>query len=177
LLNNTVMNIASAEVEAYDVGLRYRSSTTRFGRFELSGSFTWQPHLVTQALAGYPRIDNVGVTTHNPTELKGFAGLIWSHGKWEAGPSARYFGSYVASTNPVIRLNQGSTRVPDQVYVDAFVSYRFAGIDAQVIVLNMLDTKPPFDAGSPLLYSGFGDPRLATYAITLRKTFRADTSR
>jgi hypothetical protein len=103
--------------------------------------------------------------------------LSWSRGSWQAGPGLRYLGSYSASTNPVILLNQGSSRVPDQLYVDAFVSYHFGGMEAKLVVHNVLDTQPPVDVGSPLLYSAFGDPRLATYGITLRKTFWTNASR
>jgi outer membrane receptor protein involved in Fe transport len=80
--------------------------------------------------------------------------------------------------------------VPSQHYHDVFVGYRFGptagqgrgawqaaerlvrNTDIRLGVKNVFNTKPPFDTtNSYLYYSGFGDPRLASYYVTVKRSF------
>ncbi|MFM7749411.1 MAG: hypothetical protein ACKPB0_03220 [Opitutaceae bacterium] len=83
---------------------------------------------------------------------------------------------------------QGADHIPSQQYHDVFVARRFPQVTArdaawwqrvlsrselQVGVQNVLNKVPPFDAYySPnYLISRYGDARLATYTLTVRKNF------
>jgi iron complex outermembrane receptor protein len=126
-----------------------------------------------------------------PLELKANLGINWNRGAWSAGWVGRFFDSYlvlnpaVASTaNPAIIARQGNGgRVPSQNYHDIFAAYRLneggsaltsgilANAEIRVGIQNVFDTKPPIDTRSSLFYSTYGDPRLASYYITLKTAF------
>ncbi len=187
-LDLTAVNIARARVEAYDIALDYQWQTERFGVFDLYSLATWQPHYETQLLPDAPVVDNAGARAAFdfgiPVKWKANAGLNWSYRGWTLGWTTRYFDSYVVSANPSTVRNQGSARVPSQTYHDFQVSYRFdgsplarvgflAGAELRAGVRNVFNTEPPFDAGATgeYFYSSFGDPRLASYYLSLKTNF------
>ena len=184
----TALNLARTQVEAYDAALTYRVTTAAAGDFELSALATWQTHYKTQVLPTAAFVENVGVTSAFPLKFKANAGLMWDSRGFTIGWSANYFDSYLvadptAASAQVVFLNQGSRRVSSQIYHDAFVSYRFPdvgqegsqllqGLEVQLGVQNVLDKSPPFDAGnSTHFYSPFGDPRLSSYRLSVKKRF------
>ncbi|MFO1448287.1 MAG: TonB-dependent receptor [Opitutaceae bacterium] len=110
------------------------------------------------------------------------------------GPSALRTGVVTTYTDA-----QGGYFVPSQTYHDLFASYslpkqygrapspseprsdamgRFgrrllSGVSVQAGIKNVMDTVPPFDAyvGVVGYYSGFGDPRLRRYWLSVQKDF------
>jgi outer membrane receptor protein involved in Fe transport len=87
---------------------------------------------------------------------------------------------------------QGGDTIPSQLYHDLFVGYAFgeraaragsrlratadtvlSGLTLQLGVRNIFDQEPPFDAyySSNYYLSGFGDARLRTYWVNLKKAF------
>lgn len=68
--------------------------------------------------------------------------------------------------------------MPHQVYHDINAGYEFAqsagwlaDTEIQLGARNVFNKSPPFDASSFPYYSVFGDPRLASYYLTLKKGF------
>jgi outer membrane receptor protein involved in Fe transport len=188
LLDASLINISRARVEAYDFALDYNFDAAGFGTIDFYLLGTLQTHYVTQVVPSLPEEENVGVTSNSPLKLKANAGVTWQRGPWTAGWISRYYDAYDVAANPlsagaVIVANQGGLRVSDQIYHDLFASHRFIaepgslldGLQVQLSVKNIFDSTPPFDAGSanasPYYYSAFGDPRGATYYISLKKTF------
>jgi len=196
LIDQSNVNIARAEVEAYDVQLDFRHETARFGSLDFFALATWQTHYKTQLLPSLLVVENVGIESSDfssiPVKLKANAGLTWDYRDWTVGWNARYFDSYLVADptqalNAVTIKNQGNGgRVPSQVYHDLFMTYRFVSLgrastasrllsntEVQLGVRNIFNTKPPFDAASILwgYYSILGDPRLASYYVSLKKSF------
>ncbi len=83
-------------------------------------------------------------------------------------------------------MNQGNGgRVDRQIYHDVFAKYRFdeashaglltqllGGLEIQAGVRNVFNSKPPYDVVNGYqYYSWLGDPRLATYYLTLKQSF------
>jgi outer membrane receptor protein involved in Fe transport len=181
-IDATLINVAKAEVDAYDLQADYAFDTA-FGRFAPFAVASYQTHFLQQFLPNGVVVDNVGITSSNPLEWKGNLGLNWSYGAWSAGWTARYFSSYVAATTAVVNQLQGNGgRVPSQTYHDVFATYRFGaaagptfldGTDITLGIRNLLDKEPPFDANSSYngYYSTYGDPRLASYWLTVKKRF------
>lgn len=84
---------------------------------------------------------------------------------------------------------QGGEDLPSQIYHDIFLSYAFgkleagegawrragmrlfSGMSVQLGIKNVFNTWPPFDAGFSFYTSPYGDPRLRTYSVSLRKEF------
>jgi outer membrane receptor protein involved in Fe transport len=181
-VDGTLINVAKARVEAFDLQADYEWDTA-FGTFMPFVFASLQTEFVQQFLPNGVSVNNVNITSANPLKLKGNIGLNWRHGAWSAGWAARYFDSYVAGLTPTINRWQGNGgRVPSQIYHDVFATYRFAD-DSRVAVLadtditlgikNLFDKEPPFDANNTYngYYSTFGDPRLASYWLGIKKRF------
>jgi outer membrane receptor protein involved in Fe transport len=190
-IDSGLINIARSEMEAIDTQIDYRWSTA-FGAFRASVLATRQMHLTQQVLADSPMTELVGYSG-GPLKWRGNAGLTWDRAAWTAGWNMQYYDGYHvynANAAPVVRdnavLNQGSDRIPRQMYHDLFLRYRFDGgtafasgllANSQIMlgINNVLDTRPPVVATispSGNGYSGLGDPRLRRYSISLRKDFR-----
>ncbi|RYE72392.1 MAG: TonB-dependent receptor [Oxalobacteraceae bacterium] len=176
-IDTLLVNIARAEVEAVDLQLNYGFSTD-WGSFDFYSLATWQTHYRTQVSPESPVVENVGITKDNPLKLRLNAGITWSLGNWSAGWAARYFDSYVVSTSPTTIANQGSLRVPSQNYHDLFLGYKTdagnswaSGLELQLGFKNVLDKAPPFDATSFPYYSTYGDPYMASYYMSVKKSF------
>lgn len=190
-VDTSLRNIARAEIEAYDVAIDYRLPTTNIGTFDLSALVTWQPDFETQLVPGAPIEQKVGISSSNPQKFKGNARLTWEYGPWVLAWASTYFDSYaldnsLASLGPAFDFvrSQGTSRVSSQTYHDFFSSYRFpstssgarsrllADMEVQLGVRNVFNTKPPLDVSNTVsFYSFLGDPRLASYYVSLQKSF------
>jgi len=139
----------------------------------------------------------VGITHYYPLKFKANAGLTWSYGQWTLGWNARYFDSYLVddprvtsqASSAAAFINQGSRRVPSQVYHDVLTTHRFSadsqhsfpgarlldGVEIQAGVINVFNKEPPLDMGPNssyyFYYSTFGEPRLASYYLSIKKAW------
>jgi iron complex outermembrane recepter protein len=189
-VDTTALNLARAEIEAFDASVDFRLAAGSWGTVDLYTSATWQPHYRTQAIPGAPFFENAGIantlgTTNAivPLKLKLSGGAAWTYANWVVGWNTRYFDSYLvadpaAVSSAVTIANQGSRTVPSQIYHDLYVTYRaggrigiLSGTEVQLGARNVFDEAPPFDAGSAQFYSLLGDPRLASYYLTFKVSF------
>lgn len=193
LIDDTNVNIATAEVDAYDMQLDYHKETDRFGTFGFFALATWEPHYKTQLAPSLPVVENVGIEVSDsiPVKIKANAGLTWDYRHCTLGWNARYFDSYLVADPTIpqsapLLLSQGNGgRVPSQIYHDVFITYRIgkasgpslgaklvANTEIQLGVRNVFNKEPPFDASfSGGYYSPLGDPRLSSYYLSLRHSF------
>lgn len=175
------VNVARQTVKALDLALDYRLETSR-GAVTFSAAGTRLYGNEQQVLSTLPVIDLAG----------SFAGLTWQANAsvgWDSGPwsarwTARYYDSYCL--NPGCRadantLSQGSLSVPSQTYQDLYVGYSFgsdpsiaalANVDIQLSARNVFNKEPPVDIARTNYYSTYGDPRLATYFLAIKKAFK-----
>lgn len=189
-VDDTLINIARAEVEAYDLQLDYARETRRWGTFNVFAIATWQTHYRTQLLDDLPIVENVGFQgggLGSPLKLKANVGATWQYRRWTLGWLSRYFDSYhpypAGSSDGVIASNlqtQGAAKVKHQIYHDLTAQYAFDGSDSswqgrlrdglaiQFGIRNVFNEKPPRELDH---YSPYGDPRLSSYWLTLRKSF------
>ncbi len=198
------VNLASAEIEAFDLSLDYEHKTESRGTFSFFAAATRTVQFKTQFSPTSPIIENVGTVSgagafqggvgNYPLKFKANFGVNWNYRRWTVGWAARYYDSYlVTSTQPGAVLAQGNGgRVPSQTYHDVFASYRFGTAPAaasdsklrslaaklsrrtevQIGVRNLFNTEPPFEVTNQgNLYSGFVDPRISSYYISVKKTF------
>lgn len=186
----TLANVARAEVRAYDLRVDYDVPTQNFGRFNLSAAATWQPHFRTQLTPTSPTVDSAGIATFSrtiPIKFKSNASLVWERNDWRFGWTVYHFDSYlvadpdVASNASLIRRQGRDGRIPSQNYHDALVSWEpmsyasnrswLSGVQVLFLLRNVFDSEPPVDVRLDELYSPFGDPRLRSYALSIRKSF------
>ncbi len=183
-LDATLLNLALADVEAYDVQLDYRVDTASVGTFDFFGIGSLQTHYETQPKTGLPITEGVGYPG-GPLKVKANGGVSWNLQNWSAQWVSRYFDSYRIDRNPLSNnvIRQGSLYVGDQVYHDVAVSYRptlssWGSVlkDSEITfgVKNLFNKKPPFQVGggvATLGYSTYGDVYLANYYLTLKTSF------
>ncbi|MBL8265103.1 TonB-dependent receptor [Steroidobacter sp.] len=189
------INAARSEVEAFDFQVDYSLPTASLGSFSFFAIATWQTQLDEQTSAAAPMHETLGWSSglDTPLKLRGNVGVEWSTAGWALGWNTRYLSSYyvadpTSTASENIFLAQGNDgRVPSQIYHDVFAKYGFSaggsnkrgfvsgllnGLQVQAGVRNLFNTSPPYDVSSRYYYySGLGDPRLATYYLTIRQSF------
>lgn len=190
-IDQSAVNISRAWLEAWDFAFDYSYELGAFGALDLYSVATYQPHYRTQVAPSLPEVENAGVggsTSSIPLKLKVNSGINWHSGQWSAGWNSRYFDKYLVAsptltTAETVYRRQGARYVPRQIYHDAYVGYEFDaamtgalsmlhGMELQLGVKNVLNTRPKYDINnSTNLYSGFGDPRLASYYLTVTRAF------
>lgn len=186
-------NLASLELDVWDVQLDYRLNFDTRGSVDLFAVGTWQPRYALQVIDGESLMNYTGLGANNPLEFKANAGLSWNLAAWRAGWNVNYFDGYQVNANLTAFdanaiANQGDGgRVPSQMYHDVFASYDFglstpgvlpswsSGIQVQLGVRNLFNTRPPVDMAAQNFgqsyYSQFGSPRLASYYLTVTTKF------
>lgn len=134
---------------------------------------------------------NLSLTWHKGHWQAGWNVTYFDPYKLYYAPGSPYYQQYGAYTTYI--QAQGSDTVPSQAYHDAFLSYSFdrdrdvtgsqvtrllkvenllTGVSVQVTVKNVFDKVPPLDVvNSPYYYSNYGDPRLRSYVVSIKKEF------
>jgi iron complex outermembrane recepter protein len=188
----STLNLSKASVEALDLQTDVELGIGRAGKLYISLLGTVMSRLERQATSETAPYDSVGYYD-GPLEWRGNFSLTWERGPFSAQWSTQYFDSYsIAFANPGFvstnarRLErQGSAKIPSQIYHD--LSLRFAArntgmrlledMDITLGVQNVFNTSPPIVATNGVLqysgetYSGYGDPRLRSFTLAVRKSF------
>jgi iron complex outermembrane recepter protein len=179
--------------------LDYALSLGRYGTIDWFALGTSTQHYRTQLFPDSPVIEHVGMVTSQslavtgasyPLKLKGNLGFVWTYRQWTMGWTARYFAGYQINATQVLGgaagvfAAQGNDgRVASQLYHDLFGTYRvgklraaggvLANTEWQLGIRNVFNRRPPLDVSNAAggYYSGFGDPRLASYYVSVKKAF------
>lgn len=183
-------NLAGKRVTAWDFQVDYTWKTSSWGEFQAYATATYQPELQTKAFSDLPYQETVGDV--NTLQWRGNGGLNWKKGNLSLGWNMQYYDTYLtysrllpASSTALSILNQGSSKIPEQIYHDVQVRYDWgakpdgwqrylANTQLTLGVQNVFNTLPPAIATTSVGnggYSPFGDPRLARYTVNLRKRF------
>jgi iron complex outermembrane recepter protein len=194
-VDTSLINMSRAAVETVDGAFDY-SRDFPFGRIDFFATATYAVSFETQLLPTSPVVEQVGRANSvqsaaggraRPLRWRGSMGLTWTRGPMQAGWSMRYIDDYLLdTTSAATLLGQGNAgRIDSQVYHDVFASYSFpaqpgngrwqglwSNTQVRVGVKNLFNTEPPFDASNTAnYYSGFGDPRLASYYVSVKRRF------
>ncbi len=126
---------------------------------------------------------------NGPLEWRGNGGVTWKRGAWTMGWNMQFYDSYQAynaldSAGTILQIvgAQGSRSIPGQMYHDLSVRYvapdgpvpfmrMLSGAQIQLGIQNVFDTWPPVVASGGIGYSGYGDPRLRRYSLSLTARF------
>ena len=189
-INASTLNLATTRIRAIDIQIDYEAKT-RFGNFQVNTIATWQPKFGRRTIPGTNIVESAGYNA-GPLKWKGNAGIHWDNGPWSAGINAQYYDSYFvypagssAASISLAELNQGSSKIPSQVYVDANIGWRFnnrqaasagllSNLEVSLSIQNLLDKRPPIEATAlpnGFGYSTYGDPRLRNFRLTIRRSF------
>ena len=193
-IDTTTLNLFSTAVEAYDISLGYQKTTATMGTFSVDALATVTEHYLQRIALGAPLLDYVGTPNNGgPLKFRGNLAVTWSRGPWQAGWTATYYGGYKITAAPFTTLttfvlSNGGPTVPSQIYHDVFVGYRFGAAgrteakwhrlldrtELLVGVRNVFNKAPAFDGGagpSSWFLSPYGDVRLASYYLSLKRSF------
>ena len=186
-INLTKINLYKSSVTAIDFQVDYAFGIGKLGQLRAYGSASWQPDFFRQTFADTPSLNYSGFID-GPLEWRGNGGLEWTYGNLGVQYNAQYYGPYAVysplnsaiDAADAIKL-QGSSRIPRQIYHDLYISYAIPassgvlhGVKLSVGVQNLLNTSPPTVATLSYAdggYSGYGDPRLRRFTLTLKKAF------
>jgi outer membrane receptor protein involved in Fe transport len=186
-------NFLYAVNEGFDLSLRYRRQTDRWGAFDLSFTGTLPMHNLSKINLLTPEVDYLGYTGLGAPKFNGNLSATWDYKQWTLSWTTRYVDRLKIPAPPVTTftsyvVTQGGNFVPSQAYSDAFVTYRFDhrgdteqgwrtsftnGLEIQAGIVNVFNKVPPFDSASgPLAgYSTWGNIRLQEYRLSVKKTF------
>ena len=186
-INLTKINLYKSSVTAIDFQVDYAFGIGKLGQLRAYGSASWQPDFFRQTFADTPSLNYSGFID-GPLEWRGNGGLEWTYGNLGVQYNAQYYGPYAVysplnsatDAADAIKL-QGSSKIPRQIYHDLYISYAIPassgvlhGVKLSVGVQNLLNTSPPTVATLSYAdggYSGYGDPRLRRFTLTLKKAF------
>lgn len=176
-LSSQLLNFARTKVEALDLALDYELRTTSLGSFRLSASATKLLDHTDQITPIAPLVDTVGLA--EGLEWRANATVTWDYRNWTLGWFSQYFDSYALNAQRAVDPNQGAATIESQIYHDVVGRYRFgasqgllAETEVSFGIRNVLNADPPVDVTLIVPgYSRFGDPRLATYYLTIKKGF------
>lgn len=184
-LNITDINLFKSSVSAVDYRLDYTIGAGSVGSFHVYAAASWQPKELRRTDFGQPSYNFSGFAG-GPLKWRGNGGVDWTHGNLGVEYNAQYYGPYrVYDPNEDpdqaafdIAL-QGSRKIRSQMYHDIYISYTLPassgilhGVRITGGIQNLFDRSPPIVASvaySQAGYSGYGDPRLRRFTLTLRK--------
>lgn len=182
-LNYSAINRSGAEVEAVDFQADYSLDLNSGANLSFYAAATRQIHLKRQFLPISPWVESAGYRG-GPLEWKGNVGASFEHGRWTIGWNMQYYhdqkvfseNSSSVTRDLFTRLNAGKPVLRHQSYHDLFLRYDWGAsasreilqnLSVTLAVQNLLNTEPPFYSGTG--YSGYGDPRLGRFTLTVKK--------
>jgi outer membrane receptor protein involved in Fe transport len=199
LLNLSDINAPEFKTEGYDLSINYQT-LTHIGTFQMRAMGTMIQsedrqiciNCVTGDYVGWPDEGGEGKYKANGT-------LSWANHGWAIGWTTTWFSDYHVNGTPgdplatfqetlntgpgSIAAEQGSWHIPSQIYHRVVVSYSsgkdrsdahgiLADTTVQLVVDNIFNTWPPFDAANaPFYYSPYGNIQLRTIQLSLKKSF------
>lgn len=179
-IDASLVNVARTKVEALDAQLDYDFGQVAGGSLTFTAMATWQQHLRMQLTPNAPVVERVGVAGY-PLKFRASGSLMWRSTSWNFAWSSSFYDGYSLGEDPVALANQGGSRIPSQLYHDVYLGYKvgagrilaawLANSECGVGVRNVFAEKPPFDAASSMFYSTYGDPRVRSYYVAIRKGF------
>lgn len=178
-LDLSLVNLNSLSTEAIDFVVGYNGSLFG-GTIDFNARATYARSLKVQPFPDEPNVDYAGVVTRGfaavggnaALKWRGSGGVSWTKDALTVGWQSRFFDRYRQQIEGEA-LGQGSPFVASQLYHDMNVSYRFSfGSTLTAGINNVFNKYPSFDAEAfPLYYSGYGDPRLRNFYMSVSKSF------
>lgn len=193
----TAMNVARTRLEAWDMAVEY-SWPSAYGTFDLSMAATYNSRYDTRLLPNVDWASAVGIANFAGVggqngavilKRRSNATVSWTRDALTLGWSVNFYDSYLpldpsAAANIARLAAHGDDwTVPAQWFHDLNASYDFDrrggaksrwldGLALSLGIRNVLGTQPQFDVGNGHSYASlFGDPRLRTGYVSLKKRF------
>lgn len=170
------LNAARAVYRSYDLSIDYEYTTESFGTWALRARGTRMLTGSSQITLTADPVDRVGTLTM--PEWRANATLEWRLGSFGVFWAARYMDSYWINTDHSFSPLQGGSKVPSEVYHDVGMDLSIgkgpgllSNTGIRLGIKNVFDQEPRFYAQGQRGYDPWGDPRMATYYLTISKEF------
>lgn len=166
-----LVNLGHTLVRSFDLDVRYRLETARFGQFDFNLGLDWlaklrrqiEPDATENSYAGYA----------DQPRATALAGLTWSIHDWVAGANLRYTGGYAyassadsALTCPDDQRSAGHCSTPAFTVLDLDLDYSgMASWHVGLNVHNALDHHPRYYGRPSLAYSPAFDDVVGRYVL------------
>jgi len=179
-INGALFNAAHARIVSYDLSLEYSRDIGMLGTWSLMGAATRLEHNAVQLSALAIPQEEAG-TEFSPT-WNANATLSWSKGRLGLAWTTQFLDWYWVNTDHSLNTAQGSATVPSAVYHDLTAKYRtgapsgsaagwLSNLEIRCGVKDIFNTKPRFLATSFGAYDPWGNPRMATYFLSVSESF------
>jgi iron complex outermembrane recepter protein len=187
-IDATSLNLARTRLKAFDLQADYATTSEAWGRWRFYAAATYTKELSRVVQASGPAVNRSGFSD-GPLKWRGNFGIDWSGADtWSAGWNAQYYDSYRVCSSTLSEFScnqweawQGASKVPSQIYHDAYVRYTFsansgilAATDLSFGLQNVFDNQGATIA-SAIAYNvgatSYLDPRGRRFALSLRKHF------
>lgn len=187
-IDSTSLNLASTRLKAFDLQAEYATTSAAWGRVRFYAAATYTKALSRVVLATGPAVDRAGFSD-GPLKWRGNFGIDWSGtDTWSAGWNAQFYDSYRVCQSTLSEFScnewekwQGSSKVPSQIYHDAYVRYTFGGTsglmaasDLSIGLQNVFNNEGATIASAMAYTVGATshlDPRGRRFTLSLRKHF------
>lgn len=187
-IDSTSLNLAKSRLKAFDLQAEYATNSEAWGRMRFYAAATYTKELSRGVQTSGPVVTRSGFSD-GPLKWRGNFGIDWSGtDTWSAGWNAQYYDSYrvCASTLSQFSCNQwetwqGASKVPSQIYHDAYVRYTFSAnsglleaADLSFGLQNMFNNQGATIASGTAYVVGatsYVDPRARRFTLLLRKHF------
>ncbi|MHC9085525.1 TonB-dependent receptor domain-containing protein [Luteimonas sp. RIT-PG2_3] len=179
-LDLSLVNISGSKIEALDLAADY-SMDFAGGSLDFSLAATWayafkmqisensseRNYAGTSSLAALDPASSAG-----GPEWRGNGTVRYSNENWGLGMRTRMTSGYDLSVQRVLIPAQGAVGVPSQVYFDLFGHYRLGeSTEIAMGARNIFNRAPPYDSGTVLRISPYGDANGASYYLTITQRF------
>lgn len=145
-INDAYRNLAFTETDGLDVDFRKSFRTDGAGIFTLSADYVYVGHFKSQPAQGQDIVDYVdsnGFGGGGIPRYRGRVGLSWEKNKWNVALNRQQNASW---DQQQVAVPPAQERVGAYAQYDLYVSYDgFRNLKLFGSVLNLADTKPPFD--------------------------------
>lgn len=185
-VDGTSLNLARTRLKAFDLQADYVTTNETWGRLRFYAVATYTKALSRGVQASGPAVNRSGFSD-GPLKWRGNFGIDWSGtDTWSAGWNAQYYDSYRVCQSTLSEFScnqwetwQGASKVPSQIYHDAYVRYSFnatsgllADTDLSFGLQNVFNNQGATIA-SALAYTVGAtsnlDPRGRRFTVMLRK--------
>lgn len=185
-IDSTALNLARSRLKAYDLQAEYATTSAALGRLRFYAAATYTKALSKVVQASGPAVDRAGFSD-GPLKWRGNIGVDWSGtDTWSGGWNAQFYDSYRVCQSTLSEFScnqwqawQGSSKVPSQVYHDAYVRYTFgatsgllSATDLSVGLQNVFNNEgAPIASGIAFAVgaTSYVDPRGRRFTLSLRK--------
>ncbi len=190
------LNIASRELEGYDMAISYRTPKFSFGQLTLRASATYMTQF-DEVADEFSETETV-LAEDGRAKLRGNASLTWRLGKWSAGWLTEYYGGFMDPGGATTQAVYEALGMPEYIRVfndigavvryrwwieetyqhNVYVEHRFGkqsnfqnNLTVRFGVSNVLDTNPSIADESRGYQGGTIGAKGRTYYMNLTKSF------